>query len=111
MLHQMKLGEECNSLHATVSQLKHKLESCQKKLEATEHELAEKECQAVEYCNTLEVRMFLFVVAAVLSFTFMKCGFAGAFVATSPSHLSSAECSCRRRSLASLVSGQLDMTP
>ena len=76
MSSQMKLSEECNSLHATVSQLKHKLESCLKKLEVTQHELAEKERQAVEYCNTLEVTMFSFF-AAVLSFTFIKCDLFG----------------------------------
>jgi len=72
----MKLSEECNSLHATASQLKHKLESCLKKLETTERELAEKERQAVEYCNTLEVMMVAFF-AAVLSFTFIKCDLFG----------------------------------
>jgi len=70
MSSQMKLSEECNSLHATVNQLKHKLESCLKKLEATEHELVEKERQVMEYCNTLEVTMFSFFCCCALVYIY-----------------------------------------
>jgi len=65
VIFQMRLSEECSSLHATVSQLKFKLESCQKKLEAKEHQLQEKECEAIQYCNALEVISYFIL----LSFT------------------------------------------
>jgi len=55
---QMKLSEECRSLQSTVGQLNIKLESCSRKLGARERELAEKECQAVEYYNALEVLFY-----------------------------------------------------
>jgi len=60
----MKLSEECNSLQANVNQLKCKLESCEKKLVATERELEEKECQAIENYNALQV--ILSLCAAVI---------------------------------------------
>jgi len=64
---QMKLSEEFHSLQATVSQLNIKLERCNRILEAREREPAEKECQAVEYCNALEV-LFYFCI-----YTVRKC--------------------------------------
>lgn len=54
----MKLGDECSSLHATVNQLKCKLESCQKKHEAREREL---EAKIMAYCNLLEVQYLRFM--------------------------------------------------
>jgi len=55
---QAKLSEDCSSLQTTVNLLKCKLENCQKKLEASEQEVEEVRCQAMEYCNTLEVIMY-----------------------------------------------------
>lgn len=55
---QMKLSEECSSLQAAVNLQKCKLESCHKKLEASEQEVEELRCQAMEYCNALEVIMY-----------------------------------------------------
>ena len=55
---QTKLGEECSSLQAAVNVLNCKLESCHKKLEAREGEVEELRCQAMEYCNMLEVSAY-----------------------------------------------------
>jgi len=65
IMFQNKLSEEFSSLQVTVSQLKCKLESCHEKLEAVKRELQEKECEAVEYCNMLQVTLHLLL----LSFT------------------------------------------
>jgi len=51
----MKLTEDFNGLQATLSQLKCKLETYQKKLQSMKCELEDKECRVVEYCNMLEV--------------------------------------------------------
>lgn len=55
---QTKLGEECSSLQAALNLLNSKLESCHKKLEAREGEVEELRCQAMEYCNMLEVSAY-----------------------------------------------------
>ena len=55
---QIRLTEECNDLLVTVSQLKCKLDSCQRKLEDTEYQLKEREREAIDYGNELQVLTF-----------------------------------------------------